>query len=179
MGGMALRGDFAALVAGAEAFVQVQDHREIDVLEGSEAAAHTGGFAALAERLGAAPALYHADTGVPEMPRMRLAAEEVVRIVRARAANPAWVAGMRRHGYRGAAEIARSLDGLFAYAATMPARFDGQFELLWGATLGDAETDAFLRAENPAAREGMAARFDEARERGLWHPRRNDVGVGA
>ena len=173
------QGDFAALVARAEAFVQVQDHREIDVLEGSEAAAHTGGLAALAERLGAAPALYHADTGVPEAPRVRSAAEEVVRIVRARAANPTWVAGMRRHGYRGAAEIARSLDGLFAYAATMPARFDGQFELMWGATLGDAETDAFLRAENPAAREGIAARFDEARERGLWHPLRNDVGVGA
>ncbi len=170
-------GDFAALARAADAYVQVQDHRETDVLEGSEFAAHTGGFAALADRLGAAPALYHADTGAPDAPRVRTASEEVVRIVRARAANPVWLAGMRRHGYRGAAEIARSLDGLFAYAATVPHRFDAQFELLWGATLGDAEVDGFLRAANPEARDGMRARFDEARARGIWHPKRNDFTV--
>ena len=156
----------------------VQDHRETDLLGGSEFAAHTGGFAALADALGAMPALYHADTGVPEAPRVRSAAEEVARVVRGRAANPVWLAGMMRHGYRGATEIARSLDGLFGYAATVPQRFDAQFELLWAATLGDAEVDSFLRGANPAAREGMAARFAEARARGLWHSRRNDFGVG-
>ncbi len=171
--------DFAALARAADAFVLVQDHRETDLLEGSEFAAHTGGFAALAGGLGGAPALYHADTGVPDAPRIRTAAEEVVRVVRARAADPGWLAGMRRHGYRGAAEIARSLDGLFAYAATLPHRFDAQFELLWGATLGDAEIDAFMRAANPAARDGMAARFEEARQRGLWHPKRNDFAAAA
>lgn len=171
--------DFAAIARAADAFVLLQDHRETDVLEGSEFAAHTGGFAALADRLGAAPALYHADTGAPDAPRIRTAPEEVARIVRARAANPVWLAGMRRHGYRGATEIARSLDGLFAYAATVPHRFDAQFELLWSATLGDAEVDAFLRGANPEARDGMAARFDEARARGLWHPKRNDIGVAA
>jgi cobaltochelatase CobN len=171
--------DFAAIAGAADAFVLLQDHRETDVLEGSEFAAHTGGFAALADGLGAAPALYHADTGVPDAPRIRTAAEEVTRIVRARAANPIWLAGMQRHGYRGAAEIARSLDGLFAYAATVPHRFDAQFELLWGATLGDAAVDGFMRHNNPEARDGMAARFDEARARGLWHPKRNDVGVAA
>ena len=172
-------GDFAALAAAADAFVQIQDHSETDLLEGSEAAAHTGGFAALARSLGGTPALYHADTGVPDAPRLRTAPEEIVRIVRGRAANPVWLAGMRRHGYRGAAEIARSLDGLFGYAATVPHRFDAQFELLWNATLGDPETDGFMRAENPAARDGMQARFDEARQRGLWHAKRNDFGADA
>ena len=168
-------GDFAALAAAADAYVQIQDHRETDLLEGSETASHGGGFAALADGLGSAPALYHADTGVPDAPVVRTVAEEVVRTVRARAANPVWIAGMRRHGYRGAAEIARALDGLTAHAATLPQRFDAQFDLLWGATLGDAETDAFLREANPAARDGMLARFDDARRRGLWHSRRNDV----
>ncbi|MDT7950411.1 MAG: cobaltochelatase subunit CobN, partial [Acetobacteraceae bacterium] len=176
--GLAAEGaEFAAVARTADAFVHIQDHRETDLLEGSEFAAHTGGFAALADSLGAAPALYHADTGAPDAPRIRTAPEEVTRIVRARAANPLWLAGMRRHGYRGAAEIARALDGLFAYAATVPHRFDAQFDLLWGATLGDADIDGFLRAANPQARDGMAARFDDARARGLWHPRRNDVGA--
>ena len=166
---------FAALVRAADAHVHVQDHRETDLLEGSEHAAHEGGFAALADHLGAAPALYHADTGAPEAPRIRTVREEVARIARARAANPAWLAGMRRHGYRGAAEIARALDGLHAFAACVPERFDRQFDLLWGATLGDETVDAFLAAANPAARDGMLARFADARGRGLWVTRRNDV----
>jgi cobaltochelatase CobN len=166
---------FEKLVRAADAFVQIQDHRETDLLEGSEYAVHEGGFAALADRLGAAPALYHADTGVPEAPRVRSVREEVARIARARAANPVWIEGMRRHGYRGAAEIARALDGLYAFAACVPERFDQQFDLLWGATLGDEAVDAFLIAANKAARDGMAARFADARRRGLWWTRRNDV----
>ncbi len=166
---------FEQLVRAADAFVLIQDHRETDLLEGSEYAAHEGGFAALAEGLGAVPALYHADTGTPETPLVRTVREEVARIARARAANPAWIAGMRRHGYRGAAEIARALDGLYAFAACVPERFDQQFDLLWGATLGDEEVDRFLSEANRAARDGMAARFADARRRGLWQTRRNDV----
>ena len=109
---------FARLVAAADAFVAVQDHRETDLLDGTEWAAHEGGFAALATALGRAPALYHLDTGAPETPRARTLPEEIARIVRGRAANPAWIAGMRPHGYRGAAEIARAVDGLHAFAAT-------------------------------------------------------------
>jgi cobaltochelatase CobN len=168
---------FASRARTADAFVQLQDHRETDLLDGAEWAAHEGGFAALADRLGAAPALYHADTGEPGAPRIRILPEEVARILRARAANPSWIDGMRRHGYRGAAEIARGLDGLHAFAACMPYRFDRQFDLLFEATLGDADVDAFLVAANPAARDGMAARFADALRRGLWQTRRNDVGA--
>ncbi len=170
-------GGFAKRAGEANAFVQVQDHRETDLLDGAEWAAHEGGFAALADRLGRAPALYHADTGEPGAPRVRTVAEEVARILRARAANPSWIAGMRRHGYRGAAEIARALDGLHAYASCMTDRFDRQFELLFDATLGDPEVDAFLLAANTAARDGMADRFADALRRGLWRSRRNDLGA--
>ena len=90
-------------------------------------------------------------------------AEQVARVVRGRAANPRWLAGMQRHGYRGAAEIARGVEALHAYAATLPDRFDRQFDLLFDATLGDPAVDAFLRRENPDARAAMAARFAEAR----------------
>ena len=167
------RAGLSARVATAEAFVHQQDHAEIDLLDSPEHAAHEGGFAAAAARLGAAPALYHMDTARPDAPRARTVAEEVARVVRGRAANPRWIGAMMRHGYRGGAEIARAVEALHGFAATLPGRFDAQFELLFDATLGDAAVDGFLRAANPDARAAMAARFAEAQRRGLWHPRRN------
>ncbi len=166
---------FAARVRDADAFLHQQDHREIDLLDSADFAAHEGGFAAAAESLGAAPALYHTDSAEPETPRVRTLTEEIARIVRGRAANPAWIAGMMRHGYRGAAEIARGLEGLYGFAAALPTRLDRQFDILFDATLGDEAVDRFLREANPAAREAMAARFDEAMRRDLWRPRRNAV----
>lgn len=166
---------FAERVSGADAFVHLQDHAEIDLLDGLDFATHEGGFAAAADSLGAAPALYHADTSRLDAPRLRTLAEEVARVVRGRAANPAWIAGMMRHDYRGAGEISRALDGLYAFAATVPARFDQQFDLVFDATLGDPDVDAFLQRANPAARQAMIARFNAAVRRDLWRPRRNSV----
>jgi len=166
---------FSARVSQADAFLHVQDHAEIDLLESLDYAAFEGGFAAAAEKLGVSPVLYHADTSRPEAPKTRTLVEEIARVVRGRAANPVWIEGMMHHGYRGASEVARSVEGLFAFAATLPARLDRQFDLLFDATLGNETVDAFLRDTNPAAREAMAARFDEAIRRDLWRPRRNSV----
>jgi cobaltochelatase CobN len=166
---------FAARVRGADAFLHQQDHAEIDLLDSLDYAAFEGGFAAAAARLGAKPALYHADLSRPDAPRVRTLTEEIARIVRGRAANPAWIEGMMRHGYRGAAEVTRSVEGLFAFAATLPARLDRQFDVLFDATLGDEAVDAFLMRANPVARQAMAARFDEAITRDLWRPRRNSI----
>jgi cobaltochelatase CobN len=166
---------FAARVAAADAFVHQQDHREVDVLDSLDYAEHEGGFAAAADLLGSAPALYHMDSAEPDAPRVRALAEEIARVVRGRAANPRWIAGMLRHGYRGGAEIARTIEGLYAFAASLPARLDRQFDLLFDATLGDPEVERFLQQANPDARDAMAARFAEALSRDLWRPRRNVV----
>jgi len=166
---------FADRVRRTEAFVHQQDHAEIDLLDTVDFAAHEGGFAAAAESLGAHPALYHADTSNPDAPKTRTVAEEVTRVVRGRAANPRWIAGMMRHGYRGGSEIARSLEGLYGFAATLPDRLDRQFDLVFDATLGDETVDRFLREANPDARAAMLSRFDEAVRRDLWRPRRNSV----
>jgi cobaltochelatase CobN len=166
---------FAARVAAADVFVHQQDHAETDLLDSPDYAAHEGGFAAAAASLGGTPALYHTDTSRPDAPRVRTVAEEIARVVRGRAANPAWLAGMMRHGYRGASEIARAVDGLHAFAATLPQRLDPQFDLLLDATLGDPMVDSFLRQANPAARAAMAERFRDALRRDLWRPRRNVV----
>ncbi|CEF54813.1 cobaltochelatase subunit CobN [Acetobacter ghanensis] len=165
----------SALLGQAETVLHVQDNAENDLLESPDIAAHEGGLAAATYLAGGAPSVLHGDTSRPQSPRLRATEEEVARIVRGRLANPQWIAGMQRHGYAGAAELARGLDALHGFAATMPQRFDRQFDLVFAATLGNAECDGFLRKANPAAREAMRQRFAEAMRRGLWHPRGNSV----
>jgi cobaltochelatase CobN len=164
---------FADRVATAHAFVHQQDHGETDLLDSVDYALHEGGFAAAAAALGGSPALYHTDTSRPDAPKVRSLAEEIARIVRGRAANPAWIAGMMPHGFRGAAEIARAADALYAFAVRLPTRLDAQFELLFDATLGREPVDRFLRDANPRAHAAMQARFRDAIARELWRPRRN------
>jgi cobaltochelatase CobN len=165
----------AERVKAADAFIHAQDHAEIDLLEGGEYAGHEGGFAAAAALLGGRPALYHADTSNPQAPVARTVIEEVRRIVRGRAANPAWITGMMRHGYRGGAEIARALDALYGFAATLPDRLDPQFDQLWETTLGTPAVLRFLEHHNPEALAAMRARFAELMRRDLWRPRRNAI----
>jgi cobaltochelatase CobN len=173
--GAPLQQALSARIRAADAFLHSQDHAETDLLDSSDAAAHQGGFAAAARLLGAAPALYQLDTANPEAPRSRALAEEIARAVRARAANPAWIAGMMRHGYRGGAEITRPLHSLHGFAATLPARLDRQFDLIFEATLGTPAVLDFLQRENPAALAGMRQAFAGALRQGLWQPRRNSV----
>ena len=163
----------AARIAAADAFVHTQDHAETDLLDSPDTAAHEGGFAQAAASLGTTPALYHLDTSKPGAPKSRTVAEEIRRVVRARAANPAWIAGMMRHAHRGAGEITRPLAALELYARTLPDRFDRQFDLLHEATLGTPEVDAFIRRNNPEAHQDLLARYDALRHAGLWHPTQN------
>ncbi len=168
--------EFAARVKATDAFVHLQDHREIDLLTGGDFAAHEGGFVAAAKVSGNSKlAVYHGDTGAPDQPRMRTLDEECARVVHGRAASPKWIAGQMRHGFRGAAEMAATVDAAFAFAATADAVKSSGFERLYAAYLGDPAVAAFIETENPHALDAMRRRFDDAIARGLWHPRRNDM----
>ncbi|MBV8107484.1 MAG: cobaltochelatase subunit CobN [Hyphomicrobiales bacterium] len=166
-------GAFRASVAGADAFVHAQDLPGQDALDADAFAEHEGGFAAAAAHLGARPALYHLDSSAPAKPKIRPLEQEIARALRGRAANPRWLAGQMRHGHRGAAEIAQSLDNLYAFATLTDAVDSAQFDLMFDATLGDDAVRAFLvRANRPAARH-MAGVFGDAERRGFWRSRRN------
>jgi cobaltochelatase CobN len=166
---------FRVRVAQAEAFVHVQDLPGQDVLNADAFAEHGGGFAAAAAALGNYPALYHVDTTMPERSRIRTLREEVARVLRARATNPRWLAGQMRHGFRGATEIAETVDNFFAHAALTDVTDDRQFDLLFDATIGDETVRNFLIDANPDAARAIADRFDEAIRRGLWATRRNSA----
>jgi cobaltochelatase CobN len=165
-----------ARLRAADGFAHIQDLTETDVLLSSDYATHEGGFAAAMAHLGAPePALYHVDSTRIGTPRARTMPEEIARVVRARAANPDWANGMMRHGFRGGAEIAATLDNLAAFAhltRNVPAHL---FDLYYDATLGRDDLIAFLQAENPKALEEMRNRFAALRDAGLWITRRNSI----
>ncbi len=170
------RGAFERRLGGIDAVVHNQDNREHDLLDSDDYYQFEGGAAAAVRTLsGAQPALYHNDHSRPESPRVRTLGEEIARVVRARAANPKWIRGAMRHGYKGAFEIAATVDYLFAFAATARCVEDHHFEALFDAYLRDEAVHAFLIEANPAARDEIAARFREAIDRGLWQPRANDI----
>ncbi len=165
--------EFRARVAGAEAFVHAQDLPGQDALDADAFAEHEGGFAAAAAETGANPALYHLDSTIPGAPKIRTLGQEIARSLRGRAANPRWLQGQMRHGHRGAAEIAQSLDNLYCFAALTDAVASAQFDLMFDATLGDDAVRAFLVGANRRAAAHMAGVFEEAARRGFWLSRRN------
>lgn len=169
------RAALEARVKGADAFAHVQDLAETDVLVASDYAAHEGGFAAAVAALGGQAALYHLDTTRPDAPRARALPEEIARVVRARAANPAWADGMMRHGFRGAAEIAATMEHLAAFVHLTRAVPPHLIDLYHEATLGRADLVAFMEAANPGALAALRARFAALRDAGLWITRRNSI----
>jgi cobaltochelatase CobN len=181
MGGNAVhaRADLEARVMSADGFAHVQDLAETDILLASDYAAHEGGFAAAVAALGgAAPALYHIDTTTPDTPRARTLPEEIARVVRTRAANPAWADGMMRHGFRGAAELAATMDHLAAFAHLTRAVPPHLIDLYHDATLGREDLVDFMEQANPQALAALRARFTSLRDAGLWVTRRNSIAAG-
>jgi len=166
---------FAARVAAADLLLHPGDDPGRDLLEGAEDAAFVGGFAAAAAARGRAPDLIMLDATDPRRPRARPLAAAIARIVRARAVDPRFIAGQMRHGPRGAAELAETVDRLVAFAQTTGAVASELFDLVHDAYLGDRAVRDFLLRENPAAARAIAARLDAARRNGWWHPRRNDI----
>jgi cobaltochelatase CobN len=170
------RAAFERRLKEADAVLQTQDNREHDMLDSDDYYQFMGGLAASIETLsGRKVPVYHTDTSRSEDPKVRTLGEEIGRVVRGRAANPKWIAGVMRHGYKGAFEMAATLDYLFAFAATTDAAKSHHFDQLFDAYIADPAVLDFIRASNPDALKEMADRFDEAIRRGLWQPRLNST----
>jgi len=174
--GTAARPALEQRTAAVDAFVHSQDLPETDLLSAPDYAAHEAGFAAASRRLaGAAPTLYHLDSATSDAPRARTLAEEIARVVRGRAANPRWLSGQMRHGFRGAAEIAATLDQMALFAHLAGAVESHHFDLYYEATLGDDAVRRFIEQANPEAAAMMRLRFQQLRDAGHWATRRNSA----
>jgi len=170
------REGFVERLAGMEAVIHNQDNREHDLLDSDDYYQFEGGMTAAVEQAkGEKPRVYHNDHSRPEKPVVRALEEEISRVVRARAVNPKWIEGVMRHGYKGAFEMAATLDYMFAFSATTGAVQNHHFDLLHNAYLVDDDVLNFLKDKNPEALKEMAQRFIEAIEKGLWVPKSNSA----
>ncbi len=174
--GEGARGALETRLSQTEAVVQNQDNREHDLLDSDDYYQFEGGAtAAVAALSGREPTVYHNDHSRPERPVIRTLEDEIGRVIHSRVVNPKWINGVKRHGYKGAFEIAATVDYLFAFAATTKAVRSRHFDLVYEAFLDDDDTRAFIEEANPAALREIADRFAEAMERGLWTPRSNSA----
>ncbi|MGH3553149.1 MAG: cobaltochelatase subunit CobN, partial [Mycobacterium sp.] len=145
------------------------DTREHDIADSDDYFQYHGGMVATVRALtGQAPAAYIGDNTRPDAVRTRTLSEETTRVFRARVVNPRWMTAMRRHGYKGAFEMAATVDYLFGYDATAGVMADWMYEQLTEAYVLDLENRKFMTESNPWALHGMAERLLEAVGRGMW-----------
>ncbi|XOZ34815.1 cobaltochelatase subunit CobN [Halomonadaceae bacterium KBTZ08] len=160
---------FARRLGQLDTVIQNQDNREHDILDSDDYYQFQGGMTnAVREMGGRQPTIYHADHSNPAAPRVRTLKEELNRVVRSRVTNPKWIQGMQRHGYKGAFEMAASVDYLFAYDATTGLVDDYQYANVSEALVFEAGNREFMERNNPEALREMGERLLEAMQRGLW-----------
>lgn len=146
-----------------------QDNREHDLLDSDDYYQFQGGLTAAVRALtGKNPQAYFGDNSTPENPKVRQLKEEIARVYRSRVVNPKWIEGMMRHGYKGAFEMAATVDFLFAYDATANCVEDHMYQGVAKAYLFDSKVQEFVQQKNPWALRDMAERLLEAHQRGLW-----------
>ncbi|PZV22884.1 MAG: cobaltochelatase subunit CobN [Snowella sp.] len=146
-----------------------QDNREHDLLDSDDYYQFQGGLSVAVRALtGKNPELYFGDNAIPENPKVKLLTEEINKVYRSRVINPKWIEGVMRHGYKGAFEMAATIDYLFAYDATANCVEDFIYEGVTKAYLLDEKVQNFIQSKNPWALRDMAERLLEANQRGLW-----------
>ncbi|GHI91960.1 cobaltochelatase subunit CobN [Streptomyces olivaceus] len=145
------------------------DTREHDIADSDDYFQYHGGMVATVRALrGTAPEAYIGDSTRPETVRTRTLVEETSRVFRARVVNPKWIEAMRRHGYKGAFELAATVDYLFGYDATTGVLADWMYDKLTETYVLDPANREFLQEANPWALHGIAERLLEAESRGMW-----------
>jgi cobaltochelatase CobN len=145
------------------------DGVEHDIADSDDYFQYHGGMIATVRALtGSDPKAYVGDSTSPDAVRTRTLAEETARVFRSRVVNPRWIAAMQRHGYKGAFELAATVDYLFGFDATAGVVHDWMYEKLATEYVLDETNQAFLRTSNPWALRGIVERLHEAAERGLW-----------
>ncbi|HVA05893.1 MAG TPA: cobaltochelatase subunit CobN, partial [Acidimicrobiales bacterium] len=162
----AMRRRFAAI----DVAVKNQDNREHDIFDSDDYLQEHGGMIATIRSLtGRDPKAWFGDSANPAHPQVRSLAEEAARVVRTRVVNPKWIEAMQRHGYKGAFEMAATVDYLFGYDATARVVDDWMYEQVTVAYVSDPEIRKFFERSNPEALTSIAERLLEAVDRGMWN----------
>ena len=161
--------EFKARFAEIVIAVKNQDNREHDIFDSGDYLQYHGGMVATVRALaGRAPQAYFGDSSDPSRSRVRELADEARRVFRTRVVNPKWVQSMQRHGYKGAFELAATVDYLFGYDATAQVVEDWMYARLANQYVLDPQMQQFFQEKNPWALRSIIERLMEAAQRGLW-----------
>ena len=146
-----------------------QDTREHDIFDSDDYMQYHGGMIATVRALtGRSPRQFFGDSADPSRARNRDLQDEARRVFRSRVVNPKWIDSMKRHGYKGAFELAATVDYMFGYDATAQVIEDWMYEDVTESYVFDPDTQRFFQQSNPWALKGVVERLLEAIERGLW-----------
>ncbi len=167
--GVPAQEEFASALRGVQIATKNQDNREHDIFDSDDYLQYHGGMIATVRALtGKNPRRYFGDSSNPARVRTRDLREEARRVFRSRVVNPKWLASMRRHGYKGALEVAATMDYLFGYDATAQVLEDWMYHRLTEEFLRNEEMQQFFAESNPWAWQAITERLLEAIERNMW-----------
>jgi cobaltochelatase CobN len=149
--------------------VKNQDNREHDIFDSDDYLQYHGGMIATIRALnGRNPKSYFGDNSNPERAEVRSLQQEAYRVFRSRVVNPKWIESIQRHGYKGALELAATVDYLFGYDATAQVVEDWMYEQTAQTYALDSALQEFFRQSNPWALQSISERLLEAAQRGMW-----------
>lgn len=160
---------FRSRLSSVGVTVKNQADVEIDMLDSDCFYSYHGGLIACVRAAsGEKPVALAGLTADPERPESSAVETELARVMRSRVLNPKWLAGLKRHGYRGAQEISRTLDTLFGWDASAEVGETWMYDGMAQSFLLDEDTRKWMEQVNDAAVLQMSERLLEAHQRGMW-----------
>lgn len=167
--GVDAREEFINRLSKIELTVKNEDSQEWDIFEGDDFNSYHGGLiAAVTYYSGRQPKSYVGDTSNRSRIKTKHLKEEGKLIFRSKIMNPKWIKGMKRHGYKGAADFSKYIDNIFAWDCTSNIIDDWMYEEIANRYVFDKDMEEFFRKNNPYALMNIIERLLEAIERGKW-----------
>ncbi|MDR2549778.1 MAG: cobaltochelatase subunit CobN [Desulfobulbus sp.] len=149
--------------------VKNEDSREYDMMSCTDYYNYYGGMIVAVKTVrGHLPFAVMGDSSDPKRVKIRTTQEEAKHVLRSRLINPKWIAGMRRHGYKGAGDIAHVMDIVLGWDATAEVIDDWMYERIARAHALDPEMQAWMKEVNPHALQNILDKLLEAIGRGMW-----------
>jgi len=169
LSGVAMKEQFVKRFGKVGVTVKNVPDREIDVLDVDDFYSYLGGLNAFVKAYGNKDAMsFMGDGSDPDKVKIRDSKQELQFVYRSKALNPKYISGLKNHGFRGVAEVAKLTEFTFGWDATSDIADDWMYEGLAEKYLFDPDTRRWMEENNPHAMMEMINRLMEAYDRGMW-----------
>jgi cobaltochelatase CobN len=160
---------FRRMLSRMDLTVKNEDSREYDMMSCTDYYNYYGGLIVAAKSVrGELPFAVMGDSADPRRVKIRTTFEEAKHVLRSRLVNPKWLAGMKRHGYKGAGDISHMMDVVLGWDATAEVVEDWMYEKIARAYALDPEMQQWMKEVNPFALQNILDKLLEAIGRGMW-----------